>query len=227
MESLSKKNEKSKNIKKYLELYNKNIRKTHIIIYIICMLVFLMVVNSYISNIDVTNILTGNANISISSLFSIIFKEKLVMIFLMIFAGITPFIFLPLIGVVSSYNLAVCVGSLFILNSSTIWIILSCIGSIIQMFGFSLAISIGTYYCILATKKYRYNFKGGITFSDIKKTLYKSTNNKQKFDNEMQKENERNQKREKLNVKIPYISILIFGIISFIITTIGTIICRF
>ena len=227
MGNSSKKNKNSKNIQRYFEFYNKNIRRTHIIVHIICMIIFFIVVNSYISNIDITNAFIGNATTNTNSIFSIVFKEKLIMVFLIIFAGITPFIFLPLIGVISAYNLAVCVGSLFMINSSTILIILTCIGAIIQMFGFSLAISIGTYYCILATKKYRYNFKGGITFSDIKKTLYKSTNNEEKFNEEIKKENDRNQKMEKLNVKIPYINIAIFGIVSFLIITIGTIMCKF
>lgn len=218
---------KNKNVKNYLEFYNKNIRRTHIIIYIICMIIFLLVVNSYISNIDVTSSFIQSSTENSRSLFSIIFKEKIVMIFLIIFAGITPFIFLPLIGLISAYNLAVSVGGLFALHSSTIGNILSCIGAIIQMFGFSLAIAIGIYYCILASRKYRYNFRAGVTFSDIRKTLYKSTNNKQKLDDEIKKENERNEKREKLNVKIPYINIAIFGIVSFAITTIGTIICKF
>ena len=226
MEYSNIKNDKNKTIKKYLEFYNKNIRRTHIIVYIICMIIFLIAVNSYISNIDITNTFTNDINTN-RSLISIIFREKVVMIFLIIFAGITPFIFLPLIGLISAYNLAVSVGGLFVLHSSNIGNILGCIGAIIQMFGFSLAIAVGCYYCALATKKYRYNFKGGITFSDIKKTLYKSTNNKKKFDDEIRKENERNQKREKLNVKIPYINIAIFGTVSFAITTMGTIICKF
>lgn len=185
----------------------------------------------FISSIDVTNSIERLAESStqaqvstIKDIFNTIVKQTLPSIFLVIFAGITPFVYLSFIGFGYPYVLALNIANTFIVNPHTYNVILMTIGAIIQIFAISLAMVAGFYYCSLSSKKYRYSQRSRFGMYDFKKQIYSLRNQTDKIEKLDEAKKKKDEKTEKLNVKIPYMSLLQVFIIAFVIATIGTII---
>lgn len=219
-------------IKEYFKFYKQKLMKKHIIVYIICLVVFFVMIASLISKINATpNIseLAQNAKeISENSqgVFSLIISKKLPLIFMIIFAGIAPYFFIPVIGIGTAYGLAVDIVTNFNVLTGKSSVIPMCIGVIIELIAVSLSVATGIEYCILSTKKWRYSRNQDYSMLDFKRTLYEATNNKKKLKEITKKKEEKNKKNEKNNVKIPYLHLVISFVISMIIIAIGTIIAK-
>lgn len=215
-------------LKNYFKFYNDNIKRKHAIIYIISMIIFFILLSFFISNIDVTqnlnNISQDAANQEKINIVKIIFEQKIPLMFLIIFAGITPYVYIPVLGMLNSYTLATSIINIFGKTNNNLNLIFSSLGSIIQLFGTALAIATGIYYCTLATKRSKYNKITQLGVNDIKRNIYQLTKNEKKLNELEQKIENQKIEKEKLNVKIPYINLIISGIISSIIVIIGTII---
>lgn len=209
-------------LKNYYSFYKINLRKKHIIIYAITLLIFTILSVTFINNLGDSQILLSQIDAAkgTSSVLETIFKEKIPLIFLLVFSGITPFIYVPVVGIIGyPYILA-----LNLVDMSAINIILAIFGSIIQLFGATLAISAGIYYCNCSTKKFRYDQSITFGLDDIKLQIYESTKKDEKANKLKEKMQLKKEKREKLNVKIEYKVLVITTVISSIIVIVSALI---
>ena len=209
-------------LKEYFSFYNKNLRRKHIVIYILSLIVFTMLMIVLIQNLDEINQITAGENIikSHSNIFMTILTEKIPLTFLIVFSGLAPFAYIPLIGIFAYPYILV----IQLINMSVINMVLACIGSVIQIFGISLAISAGIYYCKLSSKRYRYNESATFGLDDVKLQFYESTKRIEKLDKLKNKIEVKREKKEKLNVKIEYKNLMITAIISTIIVVVAALI---
>lgn len=216
-------------LQEILDFYKKNLRKKHIIVYIISLIIFFVFLAMFISSIDVTHSIETIAETVEESkndpgIFSIILKQTIPSIFLIIFAGITPFVYLSVIGFVYPYILAQDIASIFLINTHAYSVIFMTLGDIIKILGISLAMVTGFYYCSLSTKKFRYSQRSSFGMYDLKKHLYELRKNEKKLKEIEEEKKNKDLKNEKLNVKVPYFMLLKLFIISLIIAIIGTLI---
>jgi hypothetical protein len=211
-------------VSEYISFYKENLRKKHAILYIITMVMFFAILSLSISKIDVSTTIQNLGKQSINASVLSILKDKAILVFMIIFAGITPFVYIPVLGVFSSYMLANDIVKIFSIPNSSGNIILMSIGAIIEIFGIALAISAGIYYCGLSSKKFRYDNSKSFGLLDLKKAIHTITKNNKKVEEVDQEIINKNIKKEKLNVKINYKCLLFSFILSFVIVTIGAII---
>lgn len=211
---------KFKNIlKNYFAFYNKNLKKKHIIVYILSLIVFTFFMVSFINNLDEVNQFLSEVNNigEKSNIFITIIKDKIPLIALLIFSGITPYVYIPVIGIIGfPYVL-----TMNIMNMSVLNMVIACIGSVIQIFGVSLAVAAGIYYCTSSTKRLKYSQSNTFGLDDVKKQIYETTKKEDKLNEINDKMQAKKEKREKLNVKIEYKALILTGIISIIIVTVA------
>lgn len=213
----------------YKNFYKENLKRKHIIIYIISLVLFFMSLMLLISNININDTVkqvveSGGKVESISKIDSLmsIFKEDIPITFFMLFAGITPYFYLPIFGVIASYNLASQIANMYVMSQGTFTISITAFGMIIKLIGYSLAISMGIYYCKISTKKFKYSQRKGFSFMDLKKNYYEMKKMDEKLEEINKKMKEKQDKVDSNNVKAPYKELIITFCISSIIVIIGT-----
>ena len=206
MKKVNKKTENSKNIilsnlKEFYIFYKKEIKKTHIICFIISVIIFGISITSLLSsneNLGVINVLDNVSRLSMVG-------EKILIIALIIVSGLAPFFFIPVIGVLMlPFNIAVS-----IINTNIIATVFLSFFVIIQLYFTSLAVAAGIYYCRCSTKKYRYDHSSNYGIDDLKQQLLEISKNKKRLENFKNKRLEKEEKRSKLNIKIKYKMLLI------------------
>ncbi|MDF2866275.1 MAG: hypothetical protein K0R72_1093 [Clostridia bacterium] len=211
---------KIKNIlKNYFSFYNKNLKKKHIIVYIISLIIFAFFMVNFINNLnEVNQFLSEVNNIGKNpNIFMTIIKDKIPLVVLLIFSGVTPYVYIPVIGIIGFPYLL----TMNIMNMSTLNMIIACIGGLVQIFGVSLAVAAGIYYCTSSTKRIRYNQSNALGLDDVKKQIYEATKKEEKLNELNDKMQAKREKREKLNVKIEYKALILTGIISIIIVSVA------
>lgn len=210
------------------KFYKENLFKKHLILYIILLVIFFVTVAVLINKVDPQDASSISANVDVTeiNLFKSIFGEKLLLVALMVFAGITPFVYIPVLGLMAPYLLAKDLINLCYYERFQGNVIVVSLGVIIQLIGIALAIATGIYYCTLSSKKFRYRQSLDISFNDVKKNFYKATNKTDKLKKLEKKIKEKKNKAEKLNVKIPYTKIVALAIASFLVVALGTLISR-
>lgn len=219
-------------LKDYFKFYKTNLMKKHVVMYIICLVVFFFFIATFISRIKSTpNIaeLAENAKkISENSegIFLLILKRKIPLLFMIIFAGIVPYLFVPVMGVGTSYYLALDISTNFNVLTGKSSVIPMCIGAIIQLIAVSLAIASGIKYTLISTKRWRYSRNQDYSMLDFKMRLYEATNNKNKLKKAIKKKEEKMNKNEKNNVKVPYLYFFISLLLSILMISIGTLIAK-
>ncbi len=209
-------------LKNYFTFYKKNLRRKHMIIYILSLVLFAFFITSFKSDLTAMNQLLSQIgdNKEETNIFMLILRNKIPLAFLLTFSGVTPYIYIPMMGIIGvPYLLA-----LGLMNMSVVSLVISCIGAIIQIFGYSLAIAGGIYYCNLSTKRYRYNQTNLFGLDDIKMQIYEATKKEEKLNKVKERRQAKIEKKEKLNVKIEYKKLLITVIVSIIIVVIATLI---
>lgn len=205
-------------LKDYMSFYNKTLRRKHIIIYIISLLIFAYLMKTFIDNTEaVKQLMTEVKHVNI---FSSIIKEKIPVTFLLIFSGVTPYVYIPIIGI---FGYPYLMASQLI-GMSAFNILIACIGSVIQIFGISLAIAAGVYYCSCSTKKVKYSQTMTFGLDDVREQIYEARNNEEKLNKVREKKQSKKEKREKLNVKIEYKQLVITFIISVVIVVVTALI---
>lgn len=219
-------------IKNYFTFYKQKIMRKHIIVYIICLIVFFIEIVSLTGKIDslpnISELAQNAKEISENSqgLISLIFTNKIPLIFMIIFAGCAPYFFVPIIGIGSAYSFAIDIVTNFNVLTGKTSLVPMCIGVIIELIAVGLAVATGIEYCLLSTKKWRYSRNKDYSWIDFKRTFYEAVNNKKKLKEIEKKKIQKNKKNEKNNVKIPYLYLLISFVISSIIIIIGTIVAK-
>lgn len=216
----------------YFKFYKEKLMRKHIIIYIICLVVFFVMIAALISKINSTPNIAELAQkakeVSEASngVFSLIITKKIPLIFMIILAGIAPYFFIPVIGIASSYSLACDIVTNFNVLTGKASVIPMCIGAIIQLIAVGLSVATGIQYCLLSTRRWRYSRSQDYSMLDFKRTFYEATGNKKKLKEVAKKKEEKTAKNEKNNVTVPYGYFVISFLISTVIIAIGTIISR-
>lgn len=207
-------------LKHYMKFYNENLRFKHIIITIIMLILFFIILNFTLNKYE--NIGQEIKNITTQkSILNMIVKEKAPLAAIIIFAGITPFAFLSVLGMIYSYILASNLCRIYLVSKSVIVLIIGSVSAIIQIIGMGISIATGIYYCIQSSKKFRYSQYVSFGLKDVKSTYYQMRNNEEKLKELQEKEYKKAKKREKLNVKIPYINLIISFVITMVFLIIG------
>ena len=149
-------------------------------------------------------------------------REDALLSFVIVFAGITPFCYLSVIGIAQSmlmvdqYAMRYAVGSSFLFTSF--------IGGLIQLVGVALCVAVGMYYCKLSTKKNKYYHQSSFGMDDIKESFYDLRKDEKKMEELKKKREEKARKIQEANIKIPYFSIILLGFIGFLFQFVGTLI---
>lgn len=216
----------------YFKFYKEKLMRKHIIVYIICLVVFFVMIATLISKINSTPNIAELAQKSkevsedSNGVFSLIITKKIPLIFMIILAGIAPYFFIPVIGIASSYSLACDIVTNFNVLTGKASVIPMCIGAIIQLIAVGLSVATGIQYCLLSTRRWRYSRNQDYSMLDFKRTFYEATDNKKKLKEVAKKKEEKTAKNEKNNVTVPYGYFVISFLISVVIIAIGTIISR-
>ena len=146
----------------YFLFYKENLKKKHIIIYLTSLFLLLISFSYLISNIDISDVAKNLVNsggkveeIDRSGLVNLILKEKIATTFFVLLAGITPYFYLPVIGLLNIYIFAVKITSIYTLSYNTASLILVVVGVILQIFSISLSVSMGIYFCKISSKRFK------------------------------------------------------------------------
>lgn len=187
-------------LEKYKSYYKENILKKHIIITIISIILLMIF---FISNLY--SIKSLNYSIEYTKeAFGKSFYNNLLFNGIVIFSGISPFVFLPLLGFTILYNEAISMANICILNGSKIYYVLIIFMGILKCISYSLVIATGIQYCIYSSRKYRYNQKKGYNINDFKISIYRLRKNEDKIKELQEKKSKSIEKYKKLDIKIPY-----------------------
>lgn len=225
-----KKNSKiSMTIVNYYDFYRKELSRKHILLYVISMILFFVMLVYYLNirntgaeAIDfLKNGASGTQLLGKMANFKNIFNEKILINLVILFAGITPYIYIPVLGILYPSTLVLNIINAFSNLGVNMNPTFMTIGSIIQMFGISLSSAMGIYFCKVSTKRFKYNQQMSFTFNDVKKEIYTIRKEEEKLNELLEKEEEKNKKIEELNVKIPYKYLIITFIISTLIVIFG------
>ena len=200
--------------------YKDHIALIHLIVFIIGAALF--VVTFFSTFIKIKNGQTVIDGTTTTKSVLDMLKEDALISFVIIFAGITPYCFLSVIGLiqillnVQQYALRYALGNGFMLTSF--------LGILLQVIGITLCVAVGLYYCRLSTKKRKYYNQSGFGLDDIKASIYDLRKDENKLKELQQKREEKARKIQEANVKIPYFNFLLLGIIGFVVEVIGTLI---
>lgn len=213
-------------IKEYFSVYKNSLKTKHIVCFIIMLVMFGFTMIMYISNLQNQDFLEQVQNITgeyvSPNVFSKILTDKLPIVLIIVIAGITPYLYVSSLGVFFAPQIAEEIIKILSVANSPHNIVLMCIGAIIQFVGLSLAIATGIFWCGISGKRRKYMNGTDKSFLDVKKELYSLTNNKKKLKELEKKRKEKNEKIQKYNVEIPYLTLITSFVISFIIVVIGT-----
>lgn len=205
-----------------LDFYNQKIKKMHIILLIISIVLYIIAFYSTFSSIKSGNFTLTEGTVASGFLDTI--KENVLLDLVIIIAGITPYCFLSIIGIAQAIMCVNGLGINYALGKS--FAFTSFLGGAIELIGLSLCIAIGIYYCRLSTKKNKYYHHSDFGMDDIKMQFYEIRKDEKKLDELTKKKEEKAKKIEECNIKIPYLNFVLLGAVAFIIQFIGVLITR-
>lgn len=207
-------------LKNYIKFYKENLRKKHVVCTVISILIFIIFLVSNIMDLSKINETIEYTKVP----YFTNLKENLLLSFIIIFAGITPYCFLSVLGFSGIYNIALKVAYMYVSSGNILLLIVNCLVSIIIAISYSLCIASGIHYCVLSSKKFTYSQKKGFNFKDFKASLYRLRKDEEKLRLYEEEKVKQAQKIEKLNVKVPYLNLAISFIISTVMLVITSII---
>ena len=218
-------------LKDYYAFYKENIKKTHIIMYIISLIILFITLNFLISSIDTNETVKqfvesgGKNSIQQSeNVIKTIFTEKIPVVFLILLAGITPYFFIPILGMLVVYDLAGEIATMYTMAYGISNLMIMSFGVIVQVLGISLAITMGMFFCKISTKRFKYIQFRGFSFDDLKRGIYEIKKDEEKLKKLENKVKLKQEALEKCNVKVPYKNLVVTFCISTILVVIGTLI---
>ena len=223
---------KSKNFFKdslveYKKFYDENLKFKHIVITIIMVILFFILLKFQLDGLEsVKNSSSVSSNFTAKTFWQAIVKDELLLNFIMIFAGLTPYIYVSVIGVFASYSLVLDFATAYVLNKGFFNVLIFGIGAIIQIVAYALSIATGMYFCKISTKRAKYSQVSFFGYTDFKKAIYQIRKDEKKVELMDEQKREKMEKREQYNVKVPYKMRAISFIISMVISIIGTIFLR-
>ena len=200
-----------------VDFYNSKIKKIHIVVsiitlifYVIMFVVSVRTPENYVNNVAAT--LKSQTNYI--GLFT----------FLMLFTGTVPYFFLAFLGELEVLYIIGDFGTRLALEKS-LGVSLF-VGGAINMIGLALSMALGFYGCYLTTKRRKYYNASQFSMADIKMHYYLLRKDDKKAEEYENKKLEKAKKAENNNVKIPYLNIIILGVVSFVIQMIGLLISK-
>lgn len=202
--------------------YHKHIRKIHIIVTIIAMLIY-----AFASYKAFKNINNGNYYIPADTTAKTLLgnlKEDAMLSFIAILAGIVPFCYIAIIGIAQAGIIVNDIALRYVFDST--FMFTGILGGIIKVIGVGLVVAVGLYYCKLSSKKNKYYHQSGFTFNDVKLSFYDLRKNEKKVEELTKKKEERARKIQESNIKMPYGYFAVLGLIGFVIQAIGSLITR-
>lgn len=218
-------------LKEYYVFYKENLKKTHIIMYIISLLILFITLNFLISSIDTNETVkqfveSGGKSVvqQNENVIKTIFTEKIPVVFLILLAGITPYFFIPILGMLVVYDLAGEIATMYTMAHEISNLMIMSFGVIVQILGISLAITMGMFFCRISTKRFKYIQFRGFSLDDLKRGIYEIKKDEEKLKKLENKVKLKQEALEKCNVNIPYKNLVVTFFISTILVVIGTLI---
>lgn len=207
-------------IEQLKKFYNENLKRKHIIITIISVILYTL---TFISMMYSSKDVSLASDIAPASLVSQI-RECVFLSFIIILAGITPYVPISIMGIMQAI---IIVNDMVVRHICGVSFLPTLyIGGLIQIPFYSLCVSIGLYYCKLSTKKNKYYHQSSFTFNDVKKQIYEIRKDDKKVEEINKKQEEKARKIQECNVKIPYLNFVILGVVSVIMEIIGVLITK-
>jgi len=148
-------------IKEILKYYNEKLKKKHIILFIISMIIFVIFFKVFLND-NTYSYLFGTKSLLY------IMQEKVILLFLVLFSSIVAYFYLPVISVLMGYVLASDLVTYNLFGSSIITTKVM-IGIIIQLFVFTLCGALGMNVCYHTTERAKQRASNSLKFIDIKK----------------------------------------------------------
>lgn len=207
-----------KYLDKLLNFWNKDIKKKIVIILIISVILLIIFINFVYpiikADMILDNISLNGNSLIVKSSFIDIYKNKVYILGLTAIAGVVPYFFVTVFGMIGYLLTTASEISIKLLGYGEINIgIFSMISIILDMISISIVTSIGIYFTIVSTKKFRYSGTKRFTFLDLKLRAYEMMRKEEKIQMVKEQIEKRNLKQEKNNVKVKYLEILsVFGI---------------
>ncbi|MBR2784612.1 MAG: hypothetical protein IKD74_01315 [Clostridia bacterium] len=203
-----------------VSFYREHIMILHIVMFVIALILFgfsffttLPKVKSGGVNIDPLSTVKGLGDL---------LREDALLSIVVIFAGITPYCYLSIIGLAQSMVIVDQMALRYAFGSG--FFATSLIGGIIQVIGIALCVAVGLYYCKLSTKKNKYYHQSSFGMDDVKASFYDLRKDEKKLEELNKKREEKAKKIEEANIKIPYLNIILLGVVGCIIQVVGTLI---
>lgn len=216
----------------FFKFFNANLKRKTIVVFIISLILFGILFSAYLSQMNGSTNITGQAdaiakgsNLYRSDILKNIVNQKLPVTFLCIFSGIVPFFYIPALCTYAVSSMLASDIITYIQDSSKVINMVSMsISSVLQLFGFSIAIAAGIYYCSNYTKRFRYSEGKHTTFNDLKYKFYELKNDQKNKEKVIKANQKAEQKRQKLNVKIDYLNLFVSFIVSIFIIILASLI---
>lgn len=203
-----------------MDFYNQKIKKMHIIFLVIAVILYLISFFTTFSAIKSGNYSLAEGTTAPGFIYEL--QQNALLDLVIIIAGITPYCYLSVIGVAQSIMIVNGLAIRYALGSSFMFTAL--IGGLIQLIGISLCVAVGIYYCRLTTKKNKYYHHSEFGMDDIKMQLYEIKKEEKKIEELTKKKEEKARKIEECNIKMPYLNIILLGVVAIAVQTIGILI---
>ena len=203
-----------------LDFYNQKIKKSHIIILVIMVILYAIFFFTTFSDIRAGNYNLPEGTVVQGFLDNV--QQSAFLDFIIILAGITPYFYLSIIGVAKSVAINSYLGVRYALGASFMPTLF--IGGLIQIVAVALCVAVGLYYCRLTSKKNKYYHQSSFGFDDVKMQLYEIRKDEKKIEEMKKKKMEKAKKIEESNVKIPYLNFVLLFIVAFVVHIVGVLI---
>lgn len=203
-----------------LDFYNANIKKLHLIMLVISVVLYIISFFAVFSSVKSGNYTLAPDTVAAS--FMSMLKENILLDIVIIIAGITPYCFLSIIGLAQAITMVNSLAVRYTLGKT--FMITAFLGGAIQLIGISLCVAAGLYYCRLSTKKNKYYHHSNFGIDDIKLQLYEIRKNDKKVEEITKKKEDKAKKIEACNIKIPYLNFVLLGAVAFVIEFVGVLI---
>lgn len=208
----------------FFKYYNENLKLKHIICFVIMIIIFALSLNLFYtnsSNSDVQQLIRDNFK-EISFFTNL--GEKIFLVFIIIFAGFTPYLYISVIGLFYSYSLANEIIVNYVISGGTTNLVLMIIAGVIQIIGISLSVATGINYCKITTKRRKFTSNTTFSINDIKRTFYDLRNNEKGIKKVEESNRKKIEEKQKYNIKVPYLMFVISFLVSIILIILGIII---
>lgn len=206
-------------LKETIDFFNINLKKTFIILCVISIIIIALGV------CQVASAIKGDLMVNIEKTsFGQTYITNIQVVFVIVFAGIVPYLYVPIIGgLAGAYTelntLAYLIAGKGYLKATLIYVI----PMLLNIAIISIAASVGVYICKSVTSGYKLDNMKHMNSTNFRLELYKLTKKDKKQKELEDKKNKKIKELENQHKKIDYFQVFNITIILFIIQLIATI----